>query len=162
MERVRALTADPGYRRYLSLTEAHETDRIFCRHPFSHLLDTARIAWILCLERGLNFPQSVVYAAALLHDIGRFSQYEDTALDHANESARLAAPILKKHGFTQEEILTIQKAIRAHRLPPKTVTDPLGAILAEADDLSRPCYACTVKKDCYKFERMPAAKGILY
>ncbi|MBS4032650.1 MAG: HD domain-containing protein [Clostridiales bacterium] len=162
MERVRAFTADPGYRRYLSLTEAHETDRLFCRHTFSHLLDTARIAWILCLERGLNFPQSLVYAAALLHDIGRFAQYEDTSVDHANESANLAAPILEKHGFTIEEIHTIQKAIRTHRLPPETVTDSLGAILAEADDLSRPCYKCTAQNDCYKFNRMAAAKGIQY
>ncbi len=162
MERVRSLSCDSAYKNYLRLIKVHEKERLFCRHSFSHLLDTARIAWILCLERGVRIPRPLVYAAALLHDIGRFAQYEDKSVDHADESAKLALPILEKAGFNEDEILVIQNAIRAHRLPPQTVTEPLGAVLAEADHLSRLCYQCHAKEDCYKYGRMPAAEGIFY
>lgn len=162
MERVRSFSCDSAYKNYLSLIEAHEKERFFCRHTFSHLLDTARIAWILCLERGFEIPRPLVYAAALLHDIGRFAQYEDKLVDHADESAKLALPILERAGFTKEEIFAIQNAIRAHRLPPQIVSEPLGAVLAEADHLSRPCYQCHAKADCYKYDRMPTAEGVLY
>ncbi|MCW3490517.1 HD domain-containing protein [Dethiobacter alkaliphilus] len=162
MDRVQKLTADPDYRRYLCVTAQYETERPFCRHDFNHLLDVARIAWILCLQRSIDIGQPVVYAAALLHDIGRFAQYEDKAVDHAAESARLAEPLLIKHGFTAAEISTILPAITAHRLPPETLEDPFSAVLAEADDLSRRCFDCTAQKGCYKFDRMATAKGIRY
>lgn len=161
MNRVRQLTADPDYGRYLRETEKHEKDRLYCRHDFSHLLDVARIAWILCLEQGLQVSRPVVYAAALLHDIGRFVQYYDSSVDHAEASAGLAAPLLGKYGFDANEITIIQQAIRSHRLPPEQVEDPLGVILAEADDLARRCFDCKAREGCYKFDRMAAA-GIQY
>lgn len=162
MERVQKLTADSDYRRYLCVTAQHEIDRPYCHHDYSHLLAVARISWILCLERQLGISQSVVYAAALLHDLGRFAQYEDKRVDHASESARLAVPLLHKYGFTPGEIATIQAAISAHRQSPETLTDPFSAILAEADDLSRSCHSCTARDGCYKFNRMATAKGIRY
>ncbi|MDW7651365.1 MAG: HD domain-containing protein [Bacillota bacterium] len=162
MERVHNITADPDYRRYLSYTEKHEINRPYCRHDFAHLLSVARIAWILTLERKLAISRPVVYAAALLHDIARFAQYEDKAVDHAKAGAELAEPLLVKHGFTQSEISAIKNAICTHRLPPQDITDPFGAVLAEADDLSRECFACNAQSGCYKFDRMATARGIRY
>jgi putative nucleotidyltransferase with HDIG domain len=162
MKRIHNITADPDYMRYLTLTEKHETDRPYCRHDFAHLMSVARIAWILALERELGFPRSVVYAAALLHDIARFAQYEDKTVDHAKASAELAEPLLVKYGFSKDEITAIQRAICSHRQPPEDIRDPLGSILAEADDLSRECYACGAQSGCYKFDRMATAKGIQY
>lgn len=162
MERVQKLILDPQYRHFLQRTGQHEEGRSFCRHTFGHLLDVARIAWILCLERGLDIPRPLVYAAALLHDIGRFAQYEDSSKDHAEESAVLAEPLLTRYGFDNGEITAIQRAIRAHRQPPQAIGDPLGALLAEADDLARPCYDCAARTGCYKVERMPSLNGIQY
>jgi HD superfamily phosphodiesterase len=162
MDRVRNLTADQDYRRYLAETEKREVDRLFCRHDFSHLLDVARIAWILCLEQGKDIARYVVYAAALLHDIGRFMQYDNPAVDHALASAELAGPLLDRHGFAEEETVFIREAIACHRLPPKQVEHPLGRILAEADDLSRRCVDCHAREGCYKVDRMAASLGIQY
>lgn len=162
MERVRKLMADPEYQRYLDQNAHHETDRTYCRHDFSHLLDVARITWILCLERGLDVSQHVAYAAALLHDIGRFFEYRHPEHDHAAVSASLAEPLLLKYGFFANEIEMIQHAILSHRLPPEKALNPLGAILAEADDLSRRCFDCKAQEGCYKVHRMAAAGGIQY
>lgn len=43
----------------------------------SHLLDVARIAYIRNLEKGYGFRKDVIYAAAVLHDIGKALQYEE-------------------------------------------------------------------------------------
>ena len=162
MEAVQKLIRDPDYLHYLSLTKNYEAGRLYCCHNFSHLLDVARIAWILCLERQIKISRPVVYAAALLHDIGRFAQHEDGKIDHAAESALLAAPLLARYSFSVAEINLIQQAILAHRQAPETATDLLGAVLAEADDLSRLCYDCPVQGGCYKAERMTTLDGIQY
>lgn len=162
MERVRRLIADPAYQRHLARNARHEINRAYCRHDFNHLLDVARITWILCLERGLNIPQHVAYASALLHDIGRFFEYRHPEHDHAEVSASLAEPLLLKYGFPAAEISTIQQAIRSHRLPPGEAENPLGAILAEADDLSRRCFDCLAQAGCYKFHRMATSRGVQY
>lgn len=162
MERVQRLLSDPHFRDYLRLTEQHEEQRSFCRHNLSHLLDVARIAWILCLERKLEIARPLVYAAALLHDIGRFLQYEDDSKDHAKESALLAAPLLIRHGFSEAEKEAVLQAIKAHRQPPCELADPLSALLAEADDLSRCCFECAAQAECRKFARMPAAQKVHY
>ncbi|MBS3897262.1 MAG: HD domain-containing protein [Dethiobacter sp.] len=162
MEAVQKLIQDHDYLYYLSLTKNYETDRRYCCHNFSHLLDVARIAWILCLERQISLPRSVVYAAALLHDIGRFAEHEDGRIDHAAKSASLAEPLLARHGFSLAETKLILQAILVHRQTPETVTDLLGAVLAEADDLSRLCYDCPAQAGCHKAKRMPTLGGIQY
>ncbi|MBS3886930.1 MAG: HD domain-containing protein [Firmicutes bacterium] len=162
MEVVQKLLQDPDYLYYLSLTKNYESGRRYCCHNFSHLLDVARIAWILCLERQIKLSRPVVYAAALLHDIGRFAQHEDESIDHAAESASLAEPLLTRHGFSAAETKLILQAILVHRQTPETVTDLLGAVLAEADDLSRLCYNCSAQAGCYKAKRMPTLNGIQY
>ncbi len=43
----------------------------YCRHGLEHLLDVARISYIQVLEDGLDYDENVLYAAALLHDIGK-------------------------------------------------------------------------------------------
>ena len=162
MERVRRLIADPDYQLCLAENTQREALRPYCRHDFNHLLDVARIAWILCLERGLAFGQAIVYAAALLHDIGRFMQYDDPSIDHAVASRDLACPLLARHGYSVEEIALIGEAILSHRLPPAEVLLPLGQLLAEADDLSRLCSHCAAHEQCYKYERMVTKHGVQY
>ena len=71
MERIAAIAESELFTRCLAGIEAAEVDRVFCRHGLPHLLDVARIAWILNLERGCGLRRDVVYAAALLHDIGK-------------------------------------------------------------------------------------------
>ena len=42
--------------------EQLEQQRIFCRHGLEHLLDVARIAWILTMEDQLPLDKEIVYS----------------------------------------------------------------------------------------------------
>ena len=68
---------NPRYRECVEKNRKYEEERIFCRHDMSHFLDVARLSWIENLEKGLGIEKELIYAAALLHDCGRFRQYED-------------------------------------------------------------------------------------
>jgi uncharacterized protein len=134
-----------------------------------HAIDVARIYYILYLEskknfsglEELNFNQAkeIIYATGLLHDVGRWIQYQNKALDHAQESAVLAGPILKEAGFNEKEIEFILEAIRKHRDPH---TFGLGKLLYRADKLSRNCIQCKVRDKCYKLSEMEAKDGLVY
>lgn len=52
MDRLDRLLKDELYRGYLDKNAAAEKNRKFCRHDFQHLVDVARIAYILLLETG--------------------------------------------------------------------------------------------------------------
>ena len=89
MERIDKLIRHPLWRVALDDIEAAETDRAFCRHGLPHLLDVARLAYLEDLERGLGLSKEVIYAAALLHDIGRQLQYAQ-GVPHHEGGVRLA------------------------------------------------------------------------
>lgn len=112
-----------------------------------HLLDTARLAWISNLEEGLGLEREVVYAAALLHDIGRSEQYE-TGIPHAEAGARIAEPILADCGFTEEERGEILYAIASHSKRDPSRKTVLADLLYRADKGSRACFACAVEPMC--------------
>ena len=93
MKRIEAILQDVRFQKSLLRIEQLEQQRIFCRHGLEHLLDVARIAWILTMEEQLPLDKEIVYGAALLHDIGRDRQYEEQ-IPHHQASAGLAAEIL--------------------------------------------------------------------
>ncbi|OAT80707.1 HD domain-containing protein [Desulfotomaculum copahuensis] len=172
MHRVERIIKHPVYREGLIRNADREKERIFCRHDFQHMLDVARITYILLMEAGemdrlmrahaLDGSEAVreaVYAAGLLHDISRWRQY-DTGVDHAAAGARDARPILLETGFKAGETDVIARAIAAHRHggPEGGL---LGRLLARADDLARPCASCPARRECYKAEDMPAVRQAL-
>ena len=105
MDRVNAVICHPLYLDHR--LERAEKERIFCRHQMSHLLDVARIAYIRNLEKGYGFRKDVIYAAAVLHDIGKALQYEEK-VPHEIAGERIAGEILDtlpKSSSSYEEIL---------------------------------------------------------
>lgn len=136
------------YRELLTRLQQLETDRKFCRHDFRHFLDTARIMYIIDLEENLNIPKDVIYAAALLHDIGRVSQYENY-IPHNEAGAVIAAEILSECGFDKKECEKICSAIFGHGHECKEPTEPLSKLLYKADKLSRNCFDCPASDECY-------------
>ena len=44
----------------MDIIKKYEMDRIFCKHGMEHLLDTARIVYILCLEGNIDVKKDVV------------------------------------------------------------------------------------------------------
>ncbi len=80
----------------------------------------------------------VLKAAVLLHDIGEYKEMSDSSgeTDHAIESAKMAEPILRKLGFTEEKVKHIQDCIISHRYKTKNKPKSIESkILFDADKL---------------------------
>ena len=150
MERVNAILRHPVYQSYYHRLEKLEQDRPFCRHQAGHLLDVARIAYIRCLEEGCSLDKEVVYAAALLHDIGKSLQYEQK-IPHEISGCVIAAEILStlppEAAFSEAEKEQILTAIRGHRRLRKE-PEFLERLLYESDKASRACFACPAEPEC--------------
>lgn len=148
MKRVNAILRHPLFEEKLQLLNELEAERIFCRHDLTHLLDVARLMWIDVLERGLDLERDVVYAAALLHDLGRAEQIE-SGIPHEDAGAMLAERILPDAGFSAEETDAVIAAIRCHRgSAPADAREMLGEILYRADKASRTCWRCGARGAC--------------
>ena len=133
-------------------TGTAERERRYCRHGYEHGLAVARIAYAYLLEQGTGeLNKEAVYAASLLHDIGRWLEYAD-GRDHALAGAELAGPLLAQCHFTSQEQGIIVRAIQEHRQDPGNQSlSPLGRALALADDWARDCRNCASQAGCYKF-----------
>ncbi len=146
MERVNRIWRHRTYQECLEKIRAHEETREFCRHTPEHFLDVARLTYILALEEGIQAGlKELIYAAGLLHDIGRHLQYEK-GIPHQTASAEIAEEILRDCGFSEGERETVLHLIRSHRTPQEG-TD-LAALFYRADKLSRNCFACPVQEKC--------------
>ncbi len=147
MQRVNQILETKQYRKYLKKNEKAEKGRSFCHHDMRHFLDVARIAMLLNREEEYEVEQELIYAAALLHDIGRWRQYKD-GTPHEQASAELAPELLVKSGFDESEQAVILEAIRQHRNASVKDEKNLSGLLYRADKLSRACFACKACEKC--------------
>jgi putative nucleotidyltransferase with HDIG domain len=148
MRRINLIFNDPDFLSYVHKIQEAEADRIYCRHDMPHFLDVSRIAYIVSLEENLDIGKEIIYAAGLLHDIGRWMEYE-SGVDHAIASKELAADILRKYDFSETEIGEILIAVERHRNG--TGSSLLADILYRADKLSRNCIFCEARTECKRF-----------
>lgn len=146
MDRINKILADEKYNLYLGKIKAYEKERKFCKHNMKHFLDVARIAYIMCLENEIDVKKDVIYAIALLHDIGRWQQYE-SKIPHEKASAALSKDILTRCGFSEGEIIIIIDAIDNHRNENSTYSN-LNDIIYKSDKLSRACFNCKAESKC--------------
>ncbi|MBO5261077.1 MAG: HD domain-containing protein [Coprococcus sp.] len=147
MKRVNAIVHDDLFCRLISMIDEKEKDRIFCRHGMDHLLDVARIAYIISLEESMNIPKDIIYTAALLHDIGR-ADPDNTGERHHVLSVSLAGKVMENCGFDEKEIVQVLDAIDSHNTDGDS-REGLAYILYKADKLSRDCFSCNARSDCY-------------
>ena len=61
MKRVNKILENSTYQEYIRKNKAAEVDRIFCCHNMEHFLDVARIAQMINLEEGLDYPIQLNY-----------------------------------------------------------------------------------------------------
>ena len=141
MDRVNNILKNEEFCTRLAHIRDMERDRVYCRHGIDHLLSVARIMYIESMERGIDIDRDVLYATALLHDIGRSESSEF----HDSESAKIAVHILDVAGYSQGEILDITRAIGEHR---GESTSVLSYLLHRADKSSRECYMCEARSTC--------------
>ncbi len=150
---VRKIFNHPEYQEYLKRIEGHETDRIYCHHDLVHFLDVARIAYILNFERGYELEKDMIYLVGLLHDIGRWQQYE-TGIPHHQASAILAKDLLWKVGYDEQKTEEVLDAILSHSSKSKIPAGEEGGlshlaeVIRDADKISRGCYGCKAKDSC--------------
>lgn len=151
MERVNRILRHPDFIRLQEELDRLEADRRFCRHGMQHLIDTARLAYLFALESSADLPKDVIYAAALLHDIGRAEQYRN-GTPHDVAGCAAAEPILAECGFAEEERDMILTAIGSHRKEKSKkkamAKEALAAILYHADKKSRLCFLCNAEAEC--------------
>ena len=145
MDRVNKILNHKLYSDSLYKLLNYEKDREFCKHDMDHFMSVARIAYIIVLEKGLSYSKELIYAIALLHDIGRVLQYEE-GIPHDEGSVILSRVILKDIDFSEDEKNVILKSISSHR---SENNDELDAIIYKSDKLSRECYRCKAEKECY-------------
>lgn len=145
MKKVNEILKNSKYKEYLTKLEVLEKDRKFCKHGMNHFMDVARIAYIINLEEGLGHAKEIIYAIALLHDIGRVLEYEK-GVSHHEGSVIISNFILNETTFTRDERDKILKAIDEHRSGSE---DSLSKLIYKADKLSRRCFECKAKKECY-------------
>lgn len=134
------------FKEYLSKNKESEKERKFCGHDLQHFVDVARIAYIMTLENNLKIDKEIVYATALLHDIGRWMQYNE-GVSHEIASYELAEDILIECGFNVEEKTMVLNAILNHR---KKVNNKgtFDEIFYLSDKLSRNCFNCKAIDEC--------------
>lgn len=148
--RLRFIQTHPLFTLSCQRLEELERTRLFCSHQISHFLDVARIAYIMNLEEKLGISRDLIYAAALLHDIGKVQQYE-SGIPHEIAGRKLASQILadmpEEIAFTKEEKLQILAAILGHRNL-KDNAGPLETLLYKGDKMSRACFACQAEAEC--------------
>ena len=169
LERVEKIKNDLFYLKCLSLNDLKERGRQFCRHDYQHMVLVSEISYKMIMEdqgmerfiineglTGFSQARDIIYAAGLLHDIGRWRQYENGD-DHALAGADMSIAVLERAGFTPKEIQITTRAIGEHRRAGPGASY-LGRVLCLADDLSRPCPTCQARPECYKAESMDSIR----
>lgn len=152
MERVNRILYHAEYQEYVRKNEEAESKRRFCLHNMGHFLDVCRLALLLyyrkpLAEEGAEIKEDMIYAAGLLHDIGRWMQYE-TGTPHEEAGSLLAVGILKDCGYNEAETEEIVAAIANHRNRNIENEHSLSGLLYRADKMSRSCFACKAEPEC--------------
>lgn len=146
MKNTNKIVLSKIYRDYLNELEGLERDRFFCRHNYEHFISVARICYILKLEEGVDVDKDMIYATAILHDLGRVLEIKE-GINHAIGSVDIAREILEITDFSLEEKNRILSCISFHRTK-DAAEDEFFNIFYRADKLSRDCFRCPAYDEC--------------
>ncbi len=145
MKRIDEILSNPLFLSTLKQIGTYESERYFCKHDIEHLLSVARIMLIQSYEEAIAIDKDIIYATALLHDIGRALQYEK-GIPHAEAGIDIVHNILEQCYYTEKERKTISLAILNHN--DKEETSKLSQLLKYADQVSRNCFCCKAYEAC--------------
>ena len=145
-DKINIIIENKSFQYNLKKIEELEKCREFCRHDMQHFLDVARLMYIMNLENTLNIPKHMIYATALLHDIGRRRQYENGTPHHI-ASVEISKDILEQCAYDTKEIDEILDAIGNHGNHSEELNS-LSHVLYVNDKLSRNCGNCKAIDDC--------------
>lgn len=89
---------------------------------YSHSMRDHALARELAAADHVKLDDDVMFAAAYLHDMAAFAPWENPAVDHADEAARIVDGFLSGTGFPMEKVEAVRGAIRTHMFD----RDPVG------------------------------------
>ncbi|MBU4204932.1 HD domain-containing protein [Patescibacteria group bacterium] len=122
--------------KFQKIKEVVEKELSCSAHSMDHVMRVYNLS--LHFAKNEDVDSDVLKASALLHDIARVKEDNDSTgnTDHAILSSKMAEPILRELGFSEEKIKHIQDCIISHRYrtgnKPKTKE---AQILFDADKL---------------------------
>ena len=103
-------------------------------HDFDHIMRVYTNAKKIVKEEKAD--EKLVLSAALLHDIVSYPKSSKRSKFSSIDSAKKSKIILKKYGFTNDEIIVISDAIAEHSFSQNKIPQTLeGKILQDADRL---------------------------
>jgi uncharacterized protein len=103
-------------------------------HDFEHIMRVYKNAQKLCKKEKVN--EKLVLCSVLLHDIVSYPKSDKRSNNSSIDSAKKAKTLLKKHDFTENEIILVSNAIRDHSFSQKRTPKTMeGKILQDADRL---------------------------
>lgn len=103
-------------------------------HDFDHVMRVYKNAQKICKKEKAN--EKLVLSAALLHDLISYPKSDKRSKISSIESAKKSKNILKKYGFSNEEIAIISNAISDHSFSQNKIPASIeGKILQDADRL---------------------------
>lgn len=146
MKEVDCLLQNPVFREKMQQLEQLEQNREYCRHGWEHCMDVARGIALINQERNLRFRKELLYALALVHDLGRVEEYLK-GIPHEQAGGPLAGELLKQCGFTKEEVSMAVEAVSHHRGNEESQS-VLTKLLKEADKKTRLCFLCKASDTC--------------
>lgn len=140
-------------------------------HGWPHVKRVQRLCLKLSSEvKGVD--SDVVEVAALLHDVGKFKERENNAVDHGSVSAEMAERFLSSIKFDKEKMAAICHAIRVHthRAEPHSIEakilhdadflDKMGAV-GVATLFIRACLTDTTIEETAEFWRRPSKESFV-
>src|SRR4030042_3060121 len=116
-------------RKFQKIKEVVEKELSCSAHNMDHVMRVYNLC--LHLAENENIDLDVLKAAALLHDIARIKEDDDSTgkTDHAILSAEMSISILKKLDFSSKKINHIKDCIVSHRYrsknEPKTTEEKI-------------------------------------
>lgn len=140
------ILANENYIYELKLLTKLEQDRIFCKHDMEHFLTVARITLMMCHEKRIVVDPDIIYATALLHDIGRTEEYINH-IPHDIASVHKAEIILDEVNCNSEIKNKIISMIQNHRNG-NFIDNSLENIFYQADKKARLCFCCPALEQC--------------
>lgn len=162
----------PIFEKFMQEIRQLEADRVYCRHELEHGVDVARLAWIYYMEDKLDDDsqnvgvlywkrpsygewveekeevKDLIYTCALLHDIGRVTQYR-TGIHHSISGVEPAMQILQDIEAPESWVKEIMDVVSEHSHG--SISDKkknLEYYITKADHDCRLCFACQASDSC--------------
>lgn len=89
----------------------------------------------LAEQEGIQIDKDVIFAAALLHDIGAIEPFKQKDIEHSIRSVEIAEPLLDSYGFPTQKWPKVKAAILGHMYYATKPTEKDAILFHDADAL---------------------------